>query len=87
MERGPQKWSRHIPLRLPRGPCRQTECLELCQAYYILTALQGGRRYLSLLFLYVLFFFFLAALGLSASTQDPRSSLQHAVSLGCHANS
>ena len=58
MERGPQKWSRHIPLRLPRGPCRQTECLELCQAYYILTALQGGRRYLSLLFLYVLFFFF-----------------------------
>ena len=39
------------------------------------------------IYIYIYFFFFLAALGLSGSTQDLRSSSQHAGSSVCQANS
>lgn len=47
----------------------------------------AGRSTLFIPPFFIRAFLFLAALGLSGGTQDPPSSLQHAVSLGCHANS
>ena len=49
VERGPQKWSRQIPLRSPWGLFVKTwvMCLELYQAFYTLTTVLGDWRHVS----------------------------------------